>query len=82
VSAHSPSGSGTGWDSGTVLLRPCTLAGAPPGRPPGRGRGAVAPGAQLHQRAGRGRVVGEAAAAEDDVGARALVRRTLELGPP
>ena len=69
----------TGWTSGTVLLRPCTFAepGGPPAGRRRRGRG----GTQLHQRTGGSGVVGEAPAAQHDVGARALEGRSLRVGP-
>ncbi len=55
-------------------------AGGGPGRPEVRGQRGV--GAELHRGPRRRAVVGEAAAAQHDVGARVLEGGTLELGPP
>ena len=51
-----------------------------PGGAEGRGERRIHP--ELDQRAGRHRVVGEAAPTEDHVGPRRLESRPLELGPP
>ena len=78
--AQSPSGSATGCDSGTVLFLPCTrpVPARAARRPAASGR----IGAQLDERVGWCRVVGEAAPTEDDVGARALKGRPFDLGAP
>ena len=64
---------------------PCCCVPGRGRRPPWRRGGSRATarvGTQLDQRAGRRGVVGEASAAEHDVGPRDLERRALDLGPP
>ena len=78
--AQSPAGTSTGCTSGTVLFLPCTRAAAGPGGAEAGGERSI--GAQLDERVGRRRVVGEAASAENHVRARALKGRPFDLGAP